>query len=373
MKKIIYLDNNATTILSKEALKAIEKELKGNPANPSSAHFLGQQAKAKLLDAKESIANFLGVKSQNLIFTSGGTESANSIIRGLVSPYEGCHIISSDIEHACVFNTLEDMKEKYAVSLLKTGNKGFLNPEEIEKELRPDTKLIITSAVNSETGVKSNIEQLSAMALRHGLLLAIDGVALLGKESFSIPKGVASIFFSSHKLHGPKGCGLIYLQSGIKFHPLILGGPQENNKRAGTENLAAILGFKEAIMSLKRVLPKANSQMTFLRDLFEKKITEKLKYVKINGMTNRICNTSNLAFEDIDGETLLILLSQNGIAASMGSACSSGSLKPSRILLNMGYEEKRVRSSLRFSLSRYTTLREIETAVSKIVKVAKSL
>ena len=239
--------------------------------------------------------------------------------------------------------------------------------QQIKVALRPDTRLIILSAVNGETGVKTNIHQVAKFAEKENIPFIVDGIALLGKECFDIPTGVSAMCFSAHKFHGPKGVGFAFIRKGFSLTPFQVGGIQEHQRRAGTENLAGIIGMAKAISLLKEELPQKTKYMLDLRDHFEKSIMEQLKDVQINGEGSRVANTSNLYFPDVDGESLLLNLDLANIAASHGSACAAGSLQPSRVLLNMGYHRKRVYSSIRFSLSRQTTKDEIEEAIRVII------
>jgi cysteine desulfurase len=239
--------------------------------------------------------------------------------------------------------------------------------------LRKDTKLIVLMAVNNETGVKSDIEAIAAIAEESNVPFVVDGVALLGKEPFTIPSGVSAVAFSGHKLHAPKGSGMVFIRKRVKCTPLLFGGAQEFQRRAGTENLAAILGLAEAIRLLEVELPSATKRMQALRDRLEEGIISSISDVTINGEAPRVVNTSNLSFEGVDGESLLMSLDLNGVAVSHGSACSSGSLEPSRILLNMGIPRARARSSIRFSLSRFTTRDEIERCIEIVIDVVGRL
>lgn len=372
MNQKIYLDNNATTKIDLEVLKVLTNETE--PLNPSSTHYFGRMAKAKLIDAKEKIASFLKTSTDNLIFTSGGTESVNLGIRGLLNLDSKCNIIASNIDHASVYNTLKFLeKNGFEITYIDTGKYGAIKPDQLENNIKPNTKLIVTSFVNSETGVKCDINSIAKLSKDKNIYLFVDATALLGKELFTIPDGVTSMAFSSHKLHGPKGIGLCYINSKVKLNPLFFGGPQENEKRAGTENLSGVLGFAKAIDLLSEHLPKATHDMQKLRDYFEKSLKDNLDDIFINGDGPRICNTSNICFKGVDAESLLILLDQNNIMASYGSACSSGSMTLSRVLLNMGISPKDVRSSIRFSLSRYTSKEEIDITIITLIKLVKQL
>lgn len=374
MRPKIYLDNNATTVVDPCVIKVIMEDLAAPPSNPSSMHFYGQQAKNKLIKARQTIASYFKVKPTEIIFTSGGTESMNTLIRGLLIQVNKPHIISSNVEHSCIEKTLLDLKSKGCeLTLLPVGLSGIISSEAIENAITPNTKLLVFSAVNSETGVRQDLDRLSKVALKHNIPLVIDGVALLGKESFDIPPGVTGIGFSAHKFHGPKGIGFFFLRSHSKMSPLLTGGGQEYGLRSGTENLSLILGLAESIVLIKKELPLASSHMRTLRDHFESELIKSLPFVQVNGSLDRVCNVSNLAFPGVEAETLLIQLDLHGIAASHGSACSSGSLEPSKVLTQMGLSSALVKSSVRFSLSRFTTKEEIERTIELLLQLAPKL
>jgi cysteine desulfurase len=371
MTDLIYLDNNATTVVDPEVKKHLSS-FQNKPYNPSSIHCLGKEAKKILAQARESIAYALKVPSSTLYFTSGGTESLNMLIKGL---YTGKgSILSTSIEHSCVHETLLNLKHQGVdVNYVPVFLEGAPSVEAIQKHLGKDTTLMVFSAVYSETGAKLDLAAVAKIALINHIALVIDGVALLGKETFECYPGITGMGFSSHKLHGPKGVGLVYLTHGSHCNPLIVGGPQEKNLRAGTENLEGILGFAKALELLGQNFPSATHFMEELRNHFEDILTKELKDVAINKGSSRICNTSNIYFPQVDAETLLIALDRHGICASAGSACSSGALEPSRVLINMGLERKRAKSSVRFSFSRFNTREETEKAAYLICEIVKKL
>jgi cysteine desulfurase len=348
----IYLDNNATTGLDPRVLEAMLPHLSLSPENPSSPHSFGRNARAFLQIARQQVADFFNVSPKQVIFTSGATEGLNSCLKK-----EG-HLITSEIEHAAILTPLSDYPE---ITYLKASSFGAPLPSDLEAAITPRTKQIILSAANNETGVKSDLGALSLLAKDHHIPLIIDGVGLLGKDSFSIPQGVAAIAFSSHKIHGPKGVGCLILNSSYPFTPFIKGGGQEYGLRSGTENLPGIIGFAKALELLS---PSDYVRMRKLRDDFE----SRLPHASVNGLGPRVSSVSNLTFEGCDGETLLIDLDRHKIAVSHGSACASLALEPSHVLLKMGYPRKRVLSSLRFSLSRFTTKEELDSAIERLLK-----
>lgn len=370
----IYLDNNATTALDPRVAAVIAQDLTSPPANPSASHFFGQEAKAKLLKSRQIIASYLQVKPSEVLFTSGGTESMNFLIRGILEKQGPCHVITSNVEHPCVETALQDLEQKgYEVSYLQAGTSCRVPLEEIEKEIRPNTKLLVFSAANGETGVKQDIEGLSNIAIRHQTPLLLDAVAILGKEPFTIPSGVTGMGFSGHKLHAPKGVGFVFLRSLTKIAPLLTGGGQEYGLRSGTENLTGILALAKAVSLLQEEQPAACIKMSKLRDHLEQSLLSSLENIVINGDQNRVANVSNIAFLGVDAETLLIQLDLHGIAASHGSACSSGSLQPSKVLSKMGLPIAQVKSSIRFSLSRYTTQEEIDRTIATLLELVPAL
>jgi cysteine desulfurase len=328
-------------------------DLSGPPSNPSSIHSFGQHARKLLQEARQSIAAHFSVKPEEIFFTSGGTEGLNFLIRGL----NDGPIITTNIEHSSVYKTIKNPV------YVPVSTYGAPLPSDIEKAITPETRAIFLSAANGETGVKIDIHAIAAIAQKHNIPLFLDLIALIGKDSFEMHPGITGFAISAHKFHGPKGIGAVFLRSSQKLPALLTGGGQEHNHRAGTENLAGILGLAEA---LKILTPPPHS----LRDHFESQLSP---YTTINGTGPRVSNVSNLAFPNIDGETLLLQLDLDGIAASHGSACSSGALEPSRVLLNMGLDRRTARSSLRFSFSRMNTREEIDEALSRIIPILKKL
>lgn len=370
----IYLDNNATTPLAKESLEALIKECQSPTGNPSSIHSFGQKAKKRLENYRNAVASYLKVSADQIIFTSGGTESMNLLIHGLLENKLNGHVITSDIEHACIYNSLTLFQKRgVQVSFLSAGLRGSISGEQVEKAILPSTCMIVLSAVNNEIGVKTELEAIAQIAKKNHIPFIVDGVALLGKENFSIPNGISAMGFSGHKLHAPKGIGCIFLRTEMHLCPLLAGGEQEYNRRAGTQNLGGIAAMAAAIENLHTYLPEATQKMMVLRDQLESYLIEQAAPVIINGAGERICNTSNLSFPGVQGEDLIIALDMRGVALSHGSACSSGSLEPSRILINMGIPHDLARSSVRISLSRMTTEEEIILASQLIAKTVKDL
>jgi len=370
----IYLDYNATTPVDPLVLKALIQALESDQGNPSSIHFDGQQSRRLLTQSRHSIAQFFNVPPHELIFTSGGTEGAALLLQGVMQRQPTGHLITSNVEHSCVYQTAKELEKKgYASTFLNSGPFGAISARQVEEAIRSDTRLITLMAVNNETGVKTDVSEIAQVAYRHGIPFVVDGVAWLGKEIFTLSKGISAIFFSGHKIHAPKGIGVCVCRSSLKLMPLFVGGEQEYQRRAGTENLAGIVALAKAIQQVEQTQQESIQWMQHLRDKFEQDLQKQLSNVVINGEGARICNTSNLSFLDVDGETLLMMLDQAGISASHGSACSSGALEPSRILLQMGLGLARARSSIRFSFGKTTTPAETQEAVQIIVQVVNRL
>lgn len=374
MTKRIYLDNNASTFLDPRIAAHLIESINTIEGNPSSIHQYGQKTRAQITKARTSIAAYLKAKPSELIFTSGGTESMNMLIKGLITPLQSNHIITSSVEHSCVYATVKQLESQGAkATFLSPGLFGAVSPEAVEKAILPETKMIVLMAVNNETGVKTDIAEIARIAAARDIHFVVDGVALLGKEQFIIPPGISGLAFSAHKLHAPQGVGLCYVRSGVKLSPLMTGGEQESGRRPGTENVLGIVGFAKAVELLYEELPVSSLRMQLLRDKFEQTLIHSLSGVFVNGEGLRTVNVSNMAFEGVDGEALLMSLDAAGVAASHGSACASGTLEPSRILLNMGLPLSLVNGSIRFSLSRFTTEEEIELACAIIVKAVNRL
>jgi len=374
MKPRIYLDNNGSTAVDPKVIEAVVKALHTATGNPSSIHSFGQETRNSLIKARHTCASFLNVKPQEIVFNSGATEGLNMVIRGVLLKKPKSHIITSDAEHAAVYATLKEFASLgYEVSFMPAGLCGAVSPEAVREAIRPNTSLIALMAVNNETGVKTDIAAIAAIAKSEDIPFLVDAVALLGKESFSIPDGVSAACFSGHKIHAPKGVGFTFLRSGLKLMPSISGGEQEFGRRGGTENVPGVVGLARAVALLTEALPEASERMRMLRDLLENTLLEKIPNVLVNGEGPRVVNTSNLAFVGVEGESLITQLDMQGVAVSHGSACASGALEPSRVLLNMGLLPSIARASVRFSLSRFTTEAEIREGCEIIVKVVSKM
>lgn len=374
MTQRIYLDHNANTPVALSVAEVINAYMRDSVGNPSSVHHYGRQSKKYLTQSRDTIANFLGVRTDEIVFTSGGTEGANLVIRGLFDNDRTGHMITSNAEHSCVYQTAKIL-EGYGleVTFLEPGIRGAPTPEEVQKAIRPDTKLIALMSVNNETGVKTNIDAIAQIAHQHRIPLFVDAVAQFGRDHVTIPEGVSAMSFSGQKIHAPTGIGFCFIKRSFKIPSHMTGGGHQFGRRAGTENLTGIVGISEAVRLLSEGLPEAVEKMRALRDHFELQLIESLSNVHVNGEGERVANTSNLFFEGVDGESLLQKLDLAGVAASHGSACSSGALEPSRVLISMGYSMSRVRSSMRFSFSRMTTEEEVDRAIELIIKIVNEL
>ena len=372
MNERIYLDNNATTPLDPTAKEAMLKELDSFPKNPSSVHFFGREGKKILADCRRKIAEYLKVEPGEIFFTSGGTEGLNLLIRGALPSSFG-RVIASPIDHAAVYQTLEALRLSGQIGLtfLPIDPFGAPTATALEKVLRSKANLIVLSAANSETGVKIDREAIAEVARRADIPLILDGVALLGKEPLTLPKGICAMAFSGHKFHGPQGIGFVYIRSKFKVRPLLTGGGQEKTLRSGTENLIGIVGMTQALTAFDP--HRTQVQIDLLRSQFERDLKKALPEIAVNGMGTRLCNTSHLYFPGVDAESLLMALDLEGIATSYGSACASGSLELSRPLLNMGYSRERVSSSLRFSFSRMNTQKELKKATQILISLVHKL
>lgn len=359
----IYLDNNATTQPAKEVIEGIHETLLLGPLNPSSSHSSGQKAKQLLIQSRARIALYFGIDPLTIYFTSSATEGINTLLKSFSStPGE---IVTSSIEHACIEKTLQSMEKRgKKVKRIPATKEGSVSVEEVEKILSPETEVVILGSANSETGVRIELEGIANLLHRKNIFFILDLVGHLGRAPFTLYPGISALVLSSHKIHGPVGVGaILYLDPKLPFSPLLLGGGQEFHKRAGTEPLALIVGFSRAIELLQDV---CFEKIAKKRDLLESLLAP---LSERNGSSFRICNTSNLYFPSLSGEELFIQLDLCGIETSLGSACSSGALEPSRVLTKMGFERKRVLSSLRFSLSRYTSEKEIIQTVEQIKQI----
>jgi cysteine desulfurase len=373
----VYLDNSATTPVAPEVIDAMLPYFGDEMGNAQSVHSFGQRAKAALESARRQVAKLIGASPTEIVFLSGGTEADNLAIRGIVDAHRewGRHIITTQIEHPAVLATCEALeREGFRVTYLPVSSRGRIDIGDVRAALREDTILVSIMQANNEIGTVQPIREIGevvAEAREAGakhLHLHSDAVQSVGKISVNVNElGVDLLSASAHKIHGPKGIGCLYVRKGTRLGKLLYGGHHERDRRPGTENIPAIVGFGRAAQMASEQLESRARSTEKLRDYLERHITERVKGVRINGdPSNRVPNISNLGFEGVDGESLLIALDLKGIAVSTGSACASGSLEPSHVLKALGLPREVIRGSLRFSLSVFNTEREIDFAISTL-------
>lgn len=371
--KAIYFDNNASTKIDERVLAAWHRELALAPLNPSSPHRLGRKARAKLLDARATIAAILGVKTPQVLFTSGGTEALNLAIRGLLVGKCG-HVISSLSEHACVLNTLRAIKSAdLDVSFLSPGPRGTLCAQQLQAARRPDTLCAILMLANNETGAITDLQDICQWAKNAKIPLICDAVCAFGKIPVAFCEEMWALCFGGHKFHGPPGVGVCCLRGDVAVKPQLTGGPQELGQRAGTEDVPAICALAEAFVIAHSELKVNAAQMSHLTQQLWQRLQALPFAVELNASAPRLPNTLNVHFPHIDGQTLVIALDRAGICASFGAACGSGSLEPSKVLLSMGYSRARAASSLRFSLSKFTTEKDVDQCADAVALALQTL
>ena len=374
----IYLDANATTPVLPEVVEAMRPFWSETFGNPSSAHQAGQRARSAVDHARTSIARLLNCSAKEIIFTSGGTESDNLALDGILSAFldkrQPAHLLTTEIEHHAVLYTAQALRRRGAeVTYLAPNRDGLINPEAFEAALRPDTELVSIMFANNETGAVQPIGKLAriAKAYNPAILFHTDAVQAAGKLPIDLAgalKNVDLLSISGHKMYAPQGTGIVFVRSGVHVAPLLHGGPQERQRRAGTENVPGIVALgRAADLAQSWLASDAPQQLAALRDKLETGLLATIPNTHVNGSTeHRSPNTTNLRFDNVDAEALLIALDMQGIAASFGAACQSGATEPSHVLLAMGLSAAEARSSLRLSLSRLTTAEEINRALAII-------
>jgi cysteine desulfurase len=376
---IIYLDNAATTPVSPEVRAAMQPYFEEIYGNPSSVHQVGRKARSAIDTARDQVARAIGAQSSEIVFTSGGTEADNAAIIGTALAHQdkGKHIITTTIEHHAVLHTCEFLEKMgFEVSYVAPEANGVVSVEAIEQEIRPDTILITVMMVNNETGAVQPIAELGALTRERGIIFHTDAVQAAGVLAIDVAElGVDLLSISGHKMHGPKGIGALYVSKKIKWTPYLFGGSQEQERRAGTENLAGIVGLGVAI---ERATMDRESKYAHLQALRERMISlfqAGLTEFEVNGADDALTlpTVLNVTFSGISAEKLLMNLDMAGIAASAGSACTAGSIQPSHVLLAMGKTAECVKSSIRFSFSGQNTLDEVTTAAEKVIAVVQRL
>lgn len=360
---IIYLDNNATTKVDPVVLETMLPYLSESYGNPSSMHTFGGQVGKAIKEARSQVAQLLGAEESEVIFTSCGTEGNNTAIRAaLAAQPDRRHIITTQVEHACVLNVCKQLeKQGYTVTYLSVDSQGQLDLMELEAAITGNTALVTTMYANNETGVVFPIEQIGAIAKAQGATFHVDAVQVAGKLPLNLKTSPIDLLtISGHKLHAPKGIGVLYVRRGFRFRPFLLGGHQERGRRAGTENVPGIIGLGKAAEIAHFELQYMQRE-TRLRDRLEQGLLNSIADCEVNGHpTQRLPNTTNIGFKYVEGEAILFSLNQYGICASSGSACTSGSLEPSHVLRAMGLPYTILHGSIRFSLSRFTTATEVD-------------
>lgn len=376
--KRIYLDHNATTPLHPEVLEAMLPYYKEAFGNPSTIYSFGQETRKATDEARETVANLIGASPEEIIFTSGGTEADNLALKGVPAALEkkGKHIIASSIEHHAVLSTLKYLEKRgYKVSFLPVDEHGWLDPGEVQEAITSQTVLISVMHANNEVGTIEPISEIGEIAQKARIYLHTDAVQTIGKIKVNVDDlKVDLLSLSAHKFYGPKGVGALYARKGTRIYPLLHGGYQERRRRAGTENVAGIVGLGKAAEIAPKEMVQQSRRESNLRDRLEKMIRENINHCQLNGHpTQRLPNTLNISFEFIEGESLILNLDLKGIAASTGSACTSGSLEPSHVLMAMGVAPEIAQGSIRFSLGRDNRKEDIDYTVENLVEIVTRL
>ena len=378
MKQIIYLDNAATTKTAPEVVEAMLPYFSEHYGNPSSIYSLGTESKKVVSEVRESIAKSLGAANNEIYFTAGGSEADNWAIKATAEAYvqKGKHIITSAIEHHAVLHTCEYLEKRgFEVTYVGVDENGILKLDELERAIRPDTILISVMFANNEIGTIQPIKEIGRIAKEHGVLFHTDAVQAYGQLPINVDEyQIDMLSASAHKLNGPKGIGFLYIRKGLKTRSFIHGGAQERSRRAGTENVPGIVGLGAAsARAFSRMEEKTKKEIE-LRDYLIRRIEEEVPYCRLNGdRTRRLPNNVNFSFRFVEGESLLIMLDMRGICASSGSACTSGSLDPSHVLLAIGLPHEIAHGSLRLTLSEENTKEELDTTVEAIKEIVARL
>lgn len=378
MSKLIYLDNAATTQVYPEVLEAMTPYFTEHYGNPSSIYSFAGESKRAVDAARNTMAEFLNASTEEIYFTGGGSESDNWALKATAEAYanKGKHIITSKIEHHAILHTCEWLeKHGFEVTYLNVDENGLVDLEELKAAIRPDTILISVMFANNEIGTIEPIVEIGKIAKEHGVLFHTDAVQAFGHVPIDVQAmNIDMLSASGHKINGPKGIGLMYIRKGIKIGSFIHGGAQERHRRAGTHNVPGIVGFAKAVELASRDMDKRMKYETELRDYYISRVEKEIPYAKLNGdREKRLPNNTNFCFRFIEGESMLILLDQKGICASSGSACTSGSLDPSHVLLAIGLPHEIAHGSLRATLSEKTTKEDIDFTVDELKKIIERL
>ena len=375
---MIYLDNAATTKTAPEVVDAMLPYFSEYFGNPSSIYALGASSKKALNQARRTIAESLGAKAEEIYFTAGGSEADNWALKAAAESYGGAggHIITTKIEHPAILNTCHYLEERgYTVTYLDVDGEGLVSPRTVEQAIRPDTFLISVMMANNEIGTIEPIAEIGKIARAHDILFHTDAVQAFGQLPIDVDAMQIDLLSASgHKLNGPKGIGFLYIRSGVKLRSFVHGGGQERSRRAGTENVPGIVGLGAATERAMRILEGKTKKEIILRDYLIERLEKEVPYCHLNGhRTKRLPNNVNFSFRFVQGESVLIMLDMKGICASSGSACSSGSLDPSHVLLAIGLMPQEARGSLRLTLSEDNTREEIDTTVEAVKTIVERL
>lgn len=373
-----YFDNAATTRTDDEVLKEMLPYFSENYGNPSSIYKLGRTNRRAVEIAREQVAKAINADPNEIYFTAGGSESDNTAIRGIAYAYKqkGNHIITSKIEHPAVLETCKQLeKEGFEVSYIGVDENGIINLEELKSEIRETTTLITVMFANNEIGTIEPIAEIGKIAKEHNIVFHTDAVQAVGSVKIDVKEmNIDSLSLSGHKLYGPKGIGALYVRKSVRFQKFVNGGHQERNKRAGTENVPGIVGLGKAIELAYQDLDEHNKKIKELRDYYVTEVQKRIPYIKINGdMEKRLPGNSNISFRFIEGEGLLLNLDLKGICASSGSACTSGSLDPSHVLLAIGLPHEIAHGSLRITIGKYNTKEEVDYLLDNLEEIVSRL
>jgi len=364
----VYLDSNATAPILPEVFEAMRPYYLEEFGNASSIHHYGQHARAAVERARESVAQLLNCRAAEVVFTSGGTEADNLAIFGLIRPHD--HVITSQVEHHAVLNACKRLEQRgFEVTYLRVDNQGLIDPDEARASLRSNTKLISIMMANNETGALQPVEEIGRIAAEADVYFHTDAVQAAGKVAIDVNKiGCDLLSISGHKFHGPQGTGAIYVRRGTLIEPLFFGGNHERQRRAGTENLPGIVGLGcAAEIAMRGFADGSVNRLARLRDRLESTLLDQIPAASVNsGQASRVPNTSNIYFDHIEGEAMVIALDLKGLAVSTGAACSSGAIEPSHVLMAMGLLPERARASIRFSLGKQNTEKDLDFALSVI-------
>ena len=376
--KLIYLDNAATTRTAPEVLEAMLPYFTERYGNPSSVYTFAAQNKEDITKQRENIAELLGAKPEEIYFTAGGSESDNWALKATAEAYgkDGGHIITSKIEHHAILHTCEYLEKRgYSITYLDVDENGSVDPADVEAAIRPDTVLISIMFANNEIGTIQPIKEIGAIAKKHGILFHTDAVQAFAQVPINVDEmGIDMLSASGHKFNGPKGIGFLYIRKGVKIRSFVHGGAQERKRRAGTENVPGIIGIGTAAKRAAVTMDERIKKETELRDHMIQRISAEIPYCRLNGdPTKRLPNNVNFSFQFVEGESLLIMLDMKGICASSGSACTSGSLDPSHVLLAIGLPHEIAHGSLRMTLGADTTLEDVDYVVDCLKEIVQKL